>query len=295
MPHQNPRLTVGIPVYNGERFLAQAVESLLGQTLVDFELLIADNASTDGTAAICAELARADARVRVLRHSTNIGAPRNWNCLVHEARGQYFKWASANDWCASSMLERCVEVLEADMRAVLCYCHTQLTDAEGHPQGVFGGDLDITMPRASDRFEAVCRGMTLNNAMCGVIRTSVLRKTGLDRLYPSGDMALTSELALHGQLRLLPVALNFRRQSAGTFTSMLSDIEIQRMYDPAAVRPMRLISGRRHLDNFECILRAPIGAKEKLRAGATAAHLMVSDRDRLWQEFRSLFKMPTVA
>jgi glycosyltransferase involved in cell wall biosynthesis len=282
-----PLVSIGIPVYNGERFLARAVESLLGQSLGDFELIIADNASTDGTQALCEALALRDARVRYVRHPQNIGAPRNWNCLVELARGRYFKWATANDLHAPDMLQRCVEVLEADPGIVLCYGHTQLMDETEHPIEVFQGDIDVQMPAPSERFAAVCTGMTLNNAMCGVVRTDVLRKTGLDRLYPSGDMALMSELALHGRLKLLPDVLLHRRQGKGTFTSMLTPLQIQRVYDPHARTPMRFIHGRRHLDNFCCIVRAPIGLHEKLKAFRTALRLMAWDRTHLWREMRA--------
>lgn len=288
MPSIPPLVTVGIPIYNGARHLERTVESLLAQTLTDFELLIADNASSDRTPEICADLARRDARIRIIRHERNIGAPRNWNCLVHEAGGRYFKWASANDRCAPTLLERCVGTLEAHPDIVLAYGHTQLTDDHDQPIEIYADDLDVDMERPSDRFAIVCRGMKLNNAMCGVIRTDVLHRTGLDRLYPSGDMALTSELALHGRIRLLPDVLLYRRQAPGSFTSMLDPMQIQRMYDPDASRPMRLIRGRRHLDNLGCIARAPISWVEKARATGTALRLLISDRGHLWQEFRSL-------
>lgn len=288
MNFKAPLLSIGIPVYNGERFLARAVESLLAQSMTDFELIIADNASTDSTQALCEEFARRDARVRYVRHPTNIGAPRNWNCLVELARGEYFKWATANDLHAPTMLARCVEAMQADPGIVLCYGRTQLMDENERSIEVFQGDIDVQMPDPSDRFAAVCTGMTLNNAMCGVVRTEVLRKTGMDRLYPSGDMALMSELALHGRLKLLPEVLLYRRQGRGTFTSMLTPLQIQRMYDPQARTPMKLIRGRRHLDNFCCILRAPLALRDKLRAFGAALRLLVRDREHLWREMRSL-------
>lgn len=295
MTSKAPLLSIGIPVYNGERYLARAVESLLAQSMADFELIIADNASTDGTPALCESFARRDTRVRYVRHPVNIGAPRNWNCLVELARGQYFKWATANDLHAPVMLERCVEAMEADPGIVLCYGRTQLMDENERPIEVFQGDIDVQMPDPSERFAAVCTGMTLNNAMCGVVRTEVLRKTGMDRLYPSGDMALMSELALHGRLKLLPEVLLHRRQGRGTFTSMLTPLQIQRVYDPKARAPMKLIHGRRHFDNFCCILRAPLALRDKLRASGAALRLLLRDRNHLWREMRSLVGLQPAA
>jgi glycosyltransferase involved in cell wall biosynthesis len=293
IPERNlslPKVTIGIPVYNGERYLARTIESILGQSFVDFELIIADNASTDGTQALCERFVAQDARVKYVRHVVNIGAPRNWNCLVHLAKGEYFKWASANDYVVSTMLARCVEAMSHDPGIVLCYGHTLLVDDTEQPIEVFSGDIDVPMKRPSERFSAVCTGLTLNNAMCGLIRTSVLMQTGLDRLYPSGDMVLMSELALYGRLRLLPDVLLHRRQTASTFTSMLKPAQIQRLYDPQARRPLKILRGRRHLDNFQSIARAPISAGEKLRAFRVAFRLFVWDREKLLGEFRSLLQ-----
>src|SRR5436190_10934974 len=110
-PHSIPRVSVGIPVYNGERFLKGAIDSLLSQRFTDFEILISDNASTDGTQAICEEYVANDQRVSYFRQRTNIGAPGNWNYVAKLARGTYFKWASANDECDPRMLDQCVAVL----------------------------------------------------------------------------------------------------------------------------------------------------------------------------------------
>lgn len=290
-----PSVTVGVPVYNGAVYLEEAVQSILRQTYTDFELIIADNASTDDTPAVCRRLAQSDRRVRVLRHATNIGAPRNWNSLVPEARGRYFKWASSSDICAPQMLERCVAALESDPDQVLCYGHTQLTGAGGEPIEVYRHDLDLQMDRPSDRFAAVCRGLRLNNCQSGVVRTDVLRRTGLDRLYPSGDMVLTAELALHGRIRLLPEVTLYRRHAEGTFSSMKTPLQIQRMYDPEATRPMRFIRGRLHLDRLASVWRAPISTAERLRASAFALRLLVSDRRHMLREVRSALGFATAS
>jgi glycosyltransferase involved in cell wall biosynthesis len=97
-----PRLTVGLPVYNGEKYLAESLEALLGQSYEDFELIISDNASTDGTADICRRYGEQDSRIRYVRQSRNIGCAPNHNFVVKEARGELFKWASDDDLYARS-------------------------------------------------------------------------------------------------------------------------------------------------------------------------------------------------
>jgi glycosyltransferase involved in cell wall biosynthesis len=107
-----PRLSIGLPVYNGENYLAESLDALLGQTYEDFELIISDNASTDGTADICHRYAKQDSRIRYIRQRRNIGCAPNHNYLVGEARGEaLFKWASDDDLYARDMIRLCVEAL----------------------------------------------------------------------------------------------------------------------------------------------------------------------------------------
>jgi glycosyltransferase involved in cell wall biosynthesis len=286
----HPLVSIGVPVFNGERFLERALDSFLGQTVSDFELIISDNASNDGTQAICEDYARRDRRVRYIRQKINIGAPRNWNVVVHEARGVFFKWASANDYCSPTMLQRCVRVLRAEPGTVLCYGLTQLVDENGQPIEIYDHDVSFDEDRPSKRFESIFAQLRLNNAQCGVFRLDVLRLTRLDRLYPSGDMALMAEIALYGRLKVIPEVLLFRRQSRATFTSMLTPLERQKVYNPKAKAPMKFILWRRNLDNFVSISRAPISVMEKIRAYRIALRIARWDRINLWREFLSAVK-----
>jgi glycosyltransferase involved in cell wall biosynthesis len=281
-----PLVTIGIPVHDGARFLDRAVRSVLAQTLGDFELLIADNASGDATPALCEAWARRDPRVRWWRQPRNIGAPRNWNDLVHQARGRYFKWASANDLCAPTLLERCVATLEAEPSLVLCHGLTRLVDEDGRPQGVFRGDLSIEDPSPARRFETACMRLSLNNAMCGVIRTAVLRETRLDRLYPAGDMVLMAELALRGGFRLLDEVLLDRCQGPNTFTAMRTPLQIQQLHDPDARRALICLHWRRHADRLRCVATAPISWPERWRAAGLALRMALWDRQHLGGELR---------
>jgi glycosyltransferase involved in cell wall biosynthesis len=287
-PDRHPLVSIGVPVFNGERFLPAALDSLLGQSLPAFELIISDNASTDATGAICEDYVRRDRRVRYIRQPTNIGAPRNWNVLVHESRGTFFKWASANDYCAPTMLERCVKVLQEDPTTVLCYGLTQLMDGDEQPIPAHHSDHAFRHEQPSKRFEQVCTQLLLNNAQSGVFRLDVLRLTRLDRPYPGGDMVLMAELALYGRFQLIPEFLLFRRQSRQTFTAMLTPLERQRIYDPNARRPMRLIHVRRHVDRLISISRSPLSVSEKLRAIRFALRLAKGDRATWGRELLSL-------
>lgn len=109
-----PLVSIGLPVFNGERYLEGAVRAILEQTFTDFELVVCDNASTDGTADILARLSREDRRIKVHRNPVNIGAAPNWNRVFELSTGRYFKWVAHDDLHEPEFLERTVDVLEQD-------------------------------------------------------------------------------------------------------------------------------------------------------------------------------------
>jgi glycosyltransferase involved in cell wall biosynthesis len=115
---QTPVLSIGMPVYNGERYIRQALDSLLGQTYGDFELIVSDNASTDGTAGVCKETAGRDARVRYIRQNTNIGAAANFGFVLSQARGKLFMWAACDDVWDKNWIAALVRVLDANPDAI---------------------------------------------------------------------------------------------------------------------------------------------------------------------------------
>src|ERR1051325_12180076 len=92
-----PRLTIGLPVYSGEKYVAEPLDALLGQTFTDFELIISDNASTDRTGSICRRYEQQDPRVRYVRQPRYIGLSPNHNFVAAQARGELFKWASRSE------------------------------------------------------------------------------------------------------------------------------------------------------------------------------------------------------
>jgi len=268
-----PLVSIGLPVYNGARYLACALDCLLGQTLADFELIISDNASTDRTAEICLDYAARDARIRYIRQESNIGVTRNWNFVALQARGQYFKWASANDFCDPRMLEKCVGVMRTDPSIVLCQGRTCLVNEETGERRRYASDVSATDPRPSERYKLVVRMLFLNNELCGVIRLDVLRRTPLmSPDYTSSDLVLTAELALHGRIVLLPEILFYRRLGRASSTMHLKPAEVQALYFPGSAAQPRFRRWRRRIDLFRAIARAPISFSEKLRTLGVAAH-----------------------
>jgi glycosyltransferase involved in cell wall biosynthesis len=106
-----PLVSVMVPVYNRRHLLADCLKSALAQTCQDLEVVVVDNASTDGTWEVCREFARADSRVRIFRNSENIGPVRNWQRCFREAQGRYGKLLFSDDVLSSHYLEKTLPLI----------------------------------------------------------------------------------------------------------------------------------------------------------------------------------------
>jgi hypothetical protein len=212
MPQSVPKVSIGLPVYNGERYLRGALDALMAQDFTDFELVISDNASTDGTAAICAEYARRDSRLRLYRNDTNIGSAPNYRRVFELARGEFFKWCSHDDLWHPTLLRRCLDVFaSAPQDIVLVYARCELIDEYGHAIGVASDRVETTDPRPYRRFARVLRNVSYAYPIWGLIRADVLRRTNLTGVTPYWDETLLAELALFGAIREVPDVLTQQR------------------------------------------------------------------------------------
>src|SRR5262249_44963466 len=129
--NDSPLVSIGLPVYNGERFLGTCLDSLLAQTYANLEIVISDNASTDGTPALCEEYAARDPRIRFVRSDRNRGAAWNHNQVASMARGVYFRWCGADDALDPRFIEACVATLESQRDAVLAFPLSIVIDETG--------------------------------------------------------------------------------------------------------------------------------------------------------------------
>jgi glycosyltransferase involved in cell wall biosynthesis len=205
-----PRLSIGLPVFNGDKYLSESLESLLGQTYAEFELIISDNSSTDGTAEICRHYAERDSRIRYFRQGHNIGCAPNHNFVLTAARGELFKSASHDDLYGSDLIERCIEALDEDPRVVLAHSWSAVIDSSGVVTQLVDYPVATDLARAPDRL----RSMLFDgwgDDEGGVVRTEVLRRTALHGSYHFADRTFTVELALHGPFHMVPDWLYFRR------------------------------------------------------------------------------------
>jgi len=204
-------VSIGLPVYNGEKYLEETLDSILAQTYTNFELIISDNASTDLTSEICLAYANKDPRIRYVRNEKNQGAAWNFNRVFELSVGDYFKWAAHDDILDSEFLFKCVEVLDQDSSMVLCFSKAQVIDEHGKFLENYDLKLNINSPRPSSRFRELLRGHRCFEIF-GVIRANMLRKTPLIGNYAHGDGVLLVRLGLLGRMHEISEFLFFPRK-----------------------------------------------------------------------------------
>lgn len=213
MAHENPLVSIGVPVYNEERYLSLTLESLLAQDYRNLELIISDNASTDRTHEISQSFVNRDPRVRYFCAKTNAGAVKNFNSAFLHAKGEYFMWAGAHDLWHASFISGAVSLLEADPRVVLVYPRTMLIDSEGHPLTIASDEMDTRNLSSLNRYLKLIWKIHSCNMMHGLIRSEVISNSGMFRNVWGSDILLLAELSLVGGFAQLPEVLFYRREN----------------------------------------------------------------------------------
>lgn len=274
-----PRLSVGLPVYNGESYLAEALEALLGQTYENFELIISDNASTDSTADICHRYEKQDSRIRYVRQPRNMGGAPNHNYVVQQARGELFKWASHDDLYARDLLKCCVDVLDELPHVVLAHPWTATIDDSGTVRAV-EYSLATASSSAPERFRCLLFANGGDDTE-GVIRLSVLRQTPLLASYHHSDRTLSAELSLYGPFYQVPDWLYFRRDHADRAEKAFKSVRTWcANLDPRRADPLRHPAIRLYAEYIggfaAAIRRAPLSSAEKRECYSDLVRWLVS-------------------
>lgn len=283
---KQPKISVGMPVYNGEPYLASAIQSVLDQTCGDFELIISDNASTDGTEAICREFAAKDARILYIRNSGNIGAANNYNQLFHRSRGEYFRWFNADDLSSNRLHEACLQVLEANPDAVMAYGKTDIIDGEGHLIEHYADNLDLRQDSAAERFFRYFQVVGLTNAIYGLIRRSALAKTILmgNGSFPAADINLMAELALQGKIIEIPETLFLRRMHEQASSWDRKNQTVQQVFWTGKSSKFVLPTLKKEWAYWRAISNCPAPPTEKIRMKKFLARRMIWSRRTILQE-----------
>jgi glycosyltransferase involved in cell wall biosynthesis len=285
-----PRVSIGVPVYNGARFLSEALESLVAQTYRDLEIIICDNASTDGTEEICRAVAARDQRVRYIRNEKNVGAGKNYNRTFELATGEYFKWAAHDDVCAPLFVERCVDILAQRPDVVIAY--PRMVDIDD--QGKVLPPRNIShIPRSERgsasipwmRFRDIIRVDYTVEEIFGVIRSDVLRKTPLILSYTDSDRTLLAELGLHGKLFEVPDVLFFHRLHPAMSTQQFTGwTERTAWFDPLKAGRRVFPHWRQLLEYVKAIMRVSLGPVDRFLCLGLMAQWILRRRAGLLSE-----------
>jgi glycosyltransferase involved in cell wall biosynthesis len=213
-PARVPRVSIGMPVYNGMRFMERAVRSISEQTYRDFELIIVDNASADGSFEYACGLT-SDPRVRLSRNTCNIGAVKNFMKVLELARGEYFMWAPIDDVWAPQFVERMVIELDQHPAAAVAMSAAQRIAEDGTRKGTVRF-LDRKSPQRMSPVRLACGIGSVrkyNYFINGLFRRSVLLKVAPYFLEGSApERVMLTHLALHSEFRYVDETLYFRTE-----------------------------------------------------------------------------------
>jgi glycosyltransferase involved in cell wall biosynthesis len=281
-----PLASIGVPVYNGERYLGQALDSLLAQDVEDFEVIVCDNASTDATAEIASGYAARDDRVRYVRNPRNLGLAGNFNRTFELSRGRYFKWAAHDDWHPPQMLRRCTEVLERDPSAVVCASGVAIMDDDGEIFGEWLPSADLRSPSAHVRLHRLLWTLGETHPLFALMRSDALRQTQMFRPFVGADRVLLAQLILLGTFRQLPDVLHHYRQARMRPGSKGNNRASEAVYlDPANKGKLPSRTWRLCYEHLRLVGRSELAPRHKLWLAADVlARFGVRDSRRLAAE-----------
>ena len=296
MTNEKPRVSVGLPVYNGEEFLAEAIDSILAQTFQDFELIICDNASTDSTAEICRSHAAIDKRIRYYRNEQNIGAAPNFNRVFELSKGEYFKWMAHDDVCRSRCLEKCVDALDKNSELVMAYPKAIRIDEKGKTYPGRGFRLDGDSPKPHQRFGNAISPAHGCFAIFAVIRSCILAKTPLIASYLGSDRVLLAELFLHGPALEIPEELAYHRDhQARSIRAFPSEQLRLAWFDPKAASRWVFPSWRKLGEYYRAVGRSPLGWSNRMRCHVQLVRWVTRYWKALLRDLDFLTERPLIA
>lgn len=282
-----PLVTIGLPVYNGEKFIRQSLDSLLAQTFQNTRLIISDNASTDRTADICKEYAARDSRIVYTRNEHNIGNPRNFNRIANLTTTKYLKWSTADDYWDVNFLQRALDIMEHDDNIALCYPGCVLVDQHGANPKPYKDHLHLMGDNAGQRYLDVLEKHEMLHQHLGLIRTAALKQTHLLGTFYGSDLNLISELALYGKFFEIPEPMFFRRfhETSGSFNRASADHQSRYYHGKGTDKPW--VVWRKQLWQFRSPLTSSIPVTDKLRVCGRLVRHAIWNREALIADLMS--------
>ncbi len=271
MNQSSALVTIGMPAYNGGRYLAKALDSLLAQDYQSWELVISDDCSTDDTEQVARAYAGGDGRIRYVRQTTNLGEMANFNFALSQARGSYFMWAADHDMWQPTFISRCVAALEAKPEAVLAYPQSLLVDEDGAVVEEMDDQIDLEQTSALDRYKHLIWRLSICNMIYGVARRDAMVAAGGYRDVLAPDRLVLARLALQGTILRTGGFLYLRRRNRpaetpdGARLRQLADLNPATAAERTAMPAPRLFRALRDL-HLQAVRESSLSFSEKLDA-----------------------------
>jgi glycosyltransferase involved in cell wall biosynthesis len=282
MSGNKPRVSVGMPVYNGDNYLAETLESIFAQTLQDFEIVISDNGSTDGTEAICRQYVAKDPRVHYHRSEANRGVSWNFRRAAGLSSGEYFMFLAHDDKLAPEFLEKCVSVLDSHPEVALCYPKAIEIDSQGNHLYKKEQFLDADSPQPHKRFRQMIRMDHNCETLFGLTRASAFKQTTIHAEFPDGDRVMLAELSLHGTYYRVPEYLFLHREHPVRSINLYpTRFDRMQLLEPQRAGEFTLPHFLEFFEYLHCIRRAPLSFRQRLACYTEMLRWLRDNRRRL--------------
>ena len=280
-----PRVSFGLPVWNGEASIRRCLDSLLAQEFTDFEVVVSDNASTDGTSQILAEYAARDPRIRVSRNEENVGQIENVNLVYRQSRGEYFRWIGVTDWLEPHYASRCVEALDADPGAVLVTTFFRIHRKDGTSRYEEYRGERVDSQRPERRFARMLwfyqAGDAKYDPIYSLIRRDALERTHLIWMMDWGDRMMGAELCLLGRFQHVPECLAHRIKESGEQDP--DRTKLLRRYHPTRHGELAAPPSRIFRTLLTIIEDAPLSRRQRLQCQWAAFRLLLKRSYRVYR------------
>ena len=273
------KVVIGLPVYNGQKYLGAAIESHLSQSFGDFDLVISDNGSTDATSEICENYASKDKRIKYLRSPENRGILWNHRRVFEaiESPNQYFRWAGADDIMEPGLLQAMVEVLNARPEVEAVVPDTKNINDHDEIIGSMARTLDLQSSDVFERAHAVLVANYQHVIAYGLLRASTLRLMRTRPDYIGWDPVFVWELALRGQLVQLAGPVLLRRFHSGSISRVKTAKEMRKWVEPNSKAGMNFPHWTWAYERARAVIASPLSTRDRLRIGMFLA------RATMWQ------------
>jgi len=277
-----PKVSVGLPVRNGERFIGRAIDSVLAQDYPDLELVICDNVSEDRTVEIVRDYASRDPRVKLFENERDIGQIANMNRVFELSTGEYFRWTGDDDWFERDYISKCVAFLDEHPDFIAVSTYIKYSDDDGHEfYAEYTGER-MESPKPERRFarmlwllQADYRYADTHYAM---YRSSALKQTGLLPVAFATDQLLAAELSLLGRFGHVPECLSYRRRVPAYYDKKET---LHALYNPDQPEELRPSAVRQCVNFHRQVERAQLSLGQKAVCGAAIARFLCVAESRL--------------